>query len=273
LEKKIMKITLKKSDYFTPAFSTKDGASLQLKRGVRIDGDAHEIQLPKKLVPGTDYEIRYGRVTLRASVLNGIPNANAVGGFHVGLDGKIAVHSLWDILFRPNCMDPRGMVFVPSVGWVDIYLLNTNPAENGTSRAGKQIADGKSPIDGRPLNWWTAVHAFAQAGKTLLSKSEFAIAMEGSEEGKTCGSDPIQTGHAPGLKSIYGIEQATGCMWTWSREIEGLNGPWMYILGGGWDSAAPGPRRFNYGVPGGGWLGIGARGRCDHLIPGSEAKA
>ena len=126
----------------------------------------------------------------------------------------------------------------------------------------------------KSLTWWVATHQLAQFGKQLLSREEFAATMQGVEEGKNNGDDPCKTGHSPGLKSLYGIEQASGCMWTWSRDIEGLRGPWLFILGGRWNSGSAGPRRSYYSPPDFYWSDVAARGRCDHLWPDrSEAKA
>jgi len=271
---------LKKSDHSAPAFVVGKGGKLSVRPGVKVPAKtAKLVALPKKLIPGCDYGITLVKGEFKASRLPSLPSAEMLGGFHVGLDGVIAPHSIWDIEYRPSCPDPRGMVRIPGAGWVDIYLLNTEPQINGTSAAGKTIADGLSHVsmpDGetKPLTWWNAVTVLARYGKQLLSRPLFETAMQGVEEGKILGRDPETTGHSPGLKSIYGIEQATGCMWTWSSDIYNQNAPWMYILGGDWNSGAAGPRQSYYSYPGYYWTSIGARGRCDHLSPVlSEAKA
>jgi len=156
---------------------------------------------------------------------------------------------------------------------------SSDPGKNGTSKAGVEIADGWSNIlmpDGkrRALNFWVATHALALHGKQLLSCEEFTSVMQGVEEGKTCGNDPVNTEHVPGLKSNFGIEQATGCMYVWSRDIKDLDTPWIFLMGGYWSSVAAGPCRFLNVHPATGPNLVGARGRCDHLWPDlSEAKA
>ncbi len=271
-----MNMTLLKSNFLRPAFSTRDGKTLLIQHTGKI---RHILALPKKLTPGADYGISLSKGHLRAARLKRAPGKTVLGGFHVGLDGLIVRHSIWDRGFRPKCSDPRAMVFVPAVGWVDIYLLNDRPDLHGTSSAGKQIADRLDPPTFKGgeksgnLNWWTASAILAEHGKMLLSREEFTIAMEGVEQDKNNGVDPETTGHTPGLKSKYGIEQATGCMYVWTRDIN-PQGPWVYLAGGSWYSHVAGPRRFDDDDPGGYWYFFGARGRCDHLIPDpSEAKA
>lgn len=271
-----MKTTLLKFNYLQPAFTTTDGKTLATRKSGHI---RRARMLPKKFTPGADYGITMKDGLLRAAVLKRAPGKTILGGFHVGLDGLIVRHSIWDRGFRPKCADPRAMVFVPTVGWVDIYLLNDRPYLHGTSSAGKQIADRLDPPtfkDGEKasnLNWWTASAILAEHGKMLLSREEFTVAMEGVAEGKNNGVDPEKTGHSPGLKSKWGIEQATGCMYVWTRDIN-PQGPWVYLAGGYWASRVAGPRRFSDDVPGDFWDGFGARGRCDHLFPDpSEAKA
>ena len=275
-----MKKSLSKTVPFSPAFALEEN-QLRAIAGTSYGGYylPKMVALPKNLIPGTDYAIVLLKTALKAVKLTKAPPADALGGFHVGLDGLIAVHSIWDDQFRPRCADPRGMVFAGKYGWIDIYLLNTDPGKHGTSKSGVEIADGWSNIllpDGKPraLNFWVSTHALALHGKQLLSCEEFTAVMQGVEEGKTCKGDPKKTGHASGLKSALGIEQATGCMYVWSRDIKDVDAPWVYLMGGDWDSGAAGPRRFGDYHPDDASGYVGARGRCDHLWPDrSEAKA
>jgi hypothetical protein len=277
-----MKNLLKKCDHLSPAFFHVGGNFLDLVPGASVSGipkTTRQVVRPKRLTPGTDYAIIKDKAYLKAVKLTSEPKASAIGGFHVGLDGVIVNASIWDQLFRPRCPDPRGMVFAGKYGWIDIYLLNTDPGKHGTSAAGVEIADGWSNIilpdgKGRALNFWVATHALSLHGKQLLSCEEFTAVMQGVEEGKTCGDDPKKTGHVRGLKSAIGIEQATGCMYVWSRDIKDLDVPWIFLMSGAWTSDAAGPRRFDYNHPGSDYYAVGARGRCDHLFPDrSEAKA
>jgi len=262
------KTHITKGDIFSPFFAT-DGETITMNEG-SLDvgaGLRPSIELAT-LEPGADYYLQQvdGRILGIRAV--GLPVSGTLGGFHVGLDGKIVPGSIWDSQFRPAAADPRAMVFVGSF-WVDIYLLNTRPHTFGTSAAGQTIADGHSGIEvgetPQPLSWWVAVSILAKHGKQLLSKSEFFLMAQGVEDGKTAGNDPIVTGHAPGLKSRYGVEQATGCMWTWGRDAD-TGDTYVSVFGGDWVSFAAGPRRSDSSGPGGDWANIGARGRCDHLI-------
>jgi hypothetical protein len=245
-----MNITFK-ADIFTPAFEIETGG-IAIKPGVVFDsGDQTNpfVILPKKLAAGADYSIfeRDGDLVAETARIPG-----EVGGFHVGLDGAIVPASIWDTKFRPAAPDPRGMVFVSGVGWVDIYLT----ADDGTSRPGAKIA--------RDISWWDATALLAAQGKQLLSAGEFSVAAAGVTEGETCGERPDLTAHVDGLRSAVGLEQATGCMWTWTRDID--TDRCALLSGGYWGPSDAGPRRLNYGDASDSHDSIGARGRCDHLI-------
>jgi hypothetical protein len=284
-----MKI-LNKPDRFAPAFEIVHCASdagspckscgqpvasnrthLAIRKGVKLpDGPplSGSVELPSELTPGKSYSILASTAGLYVAPLSD----ESIGGFHVGHDGAIISNSIWDSNWRPKCPNPSGMVLVNGLFWVDIYLLNDDPESNGTSCCGVTIADGSNPptkmngIRTCGLNWWGASEVLALHGKQLLSVPEFTLAARGVEEGKNFGSDPKTTGHVPGLRSEWGLEQATGCMWTWSRDQQ-ENG-WCRVLGGDWNASDAGPRRLsNYSAINSSDY-IGARGRCDHLILG-----
>jgi hypothetical protein len=257
-----MKTILEKSSLFTPAFRLREKSTLLINAGTIVAGHPlpDTVVMPD-LALGRDYQIVANDDTVEAQLLDAPPTLSAIGGFHVGLDGEIAAHSIWDNNFRPKAQDPRGMVFAGSF-WVDIYLLNIEPRVNGTSSPNKCIADGASCS----LNWWKAVEILAEHGKQLLSMAEFSIMAAGVKEGKNCAIEPDHTGFVPQLKSGIGVEQATGCMWTWGSDFDPCGR--AIVMGGGWFSGAPGPRQFFNFDPDFGWNSIGARGRCDHLILG-----
>ncbi|NTA79548.1 hypothetical protein G6L13_03495 [Agrobacterium tumefaciens] len=112
-------------------------------------------------LPGRDYGVTINEYGLPiAEVLEGKPTAERYfGGFHFAPGGNatareggdnspaINPYSIWDIGFRPSCPDPRGMALVELLGgrllWVDIYLLDADHHEQGTSRAKAIIADGR----------------------------------------------------------------------------------------------------------------------------------
>ncbi len=251
-----MKTHIEKSDPFTPIFTLdRDNLTINPLHDSEDRPLPTNVQLPE-LRPGTDYEVTIIDGVAVATPLEGLP-AHSIGGFHVGLDGKIVPGSLWDVCFRPKARDPRGMVLVAGAFWADIYLLNTDP-QTGTSRANQPIA--------RNITWWDAVNTLAEHGKQPLSMAEFSLATSGVDEGKRAGDRPETTNHIAGLKSAAGLEQATGCMWVWGRDFD-PNG-YAIVLGGYWGSPVAGPRRFSGADPGGAWNSLGARGRCDHLILG-----
>jgi len=253
-----------KADSFSPLFATNNN-QLQVLPGTIIAGHAlpTSVKLPSDLKPGTDYGIVVEDGEVICHELNHAPVATHIGGFHVGLDGNIVGASIWDALFRPKAKDPRGMVLSGDC-WVDIYFLNVDPHKYGTSAAGVEIASA--------VNWWDAVATLSSHGKQLLSNAEFSVAMHGVELEKTAGEKPTSTGHIEGLRSACGIEQATGCLWTWCRDFDPSG--YASVMGGYWVSGSAGPRRLYGDDPDYGWYVIGARGRCDHLCPDqSEAKA
>ena len=258
-----------KADIFSPLF-TPHGNQLTIMPGTIYAGHAlpEEVTLPKALKPGSDFGIEVHDGNVIGTKLDSAPSASFIGGFHVGLDGQIVPQSIWDCKFRPKSPDPRGMVLIGDF-WADIYLLNVAPSKNGTSAALKEIATGTQKIALRgglePLTWWNAIAVLAGHGKQLLSMAEFSVATMGSTDGKTAGGKPEITGHIDGLKSHNGLEQATGCLWTWGRDFD-PSGGWAVVMGGYWNSDAAGPRRFALNHPDIGYDNVGARGRCDHLI-------
>ena len=259
-----------KADLFSPLFTTTNN-QLGIAAGTIYAGHylPENVPLPEKLWPGSDYAVGINDGNAIVEKIDRAPGIAFIGGFHVGLDGQIVPQSVWDCKFRPKARDPRGMVLVGDF-WVDIYLLNCHPAKHGTSSAGVDLATGTMSVvmpdsTHQPLTWWNAVAVLAAHGKQLMSMAEFSVATMGVTEGKAADDKPTKTGHISGLKSYNGLEQATGCMWTWGRDFD-PSGGWAVVMGGVWVSAAAGPRRFSHSLPAGDYLYVGARGRCDHLI-------
>jgi hypothetical protein len=247
-----MKIT-SKADIFSPAFEIETGG-LAIKPGVTFDVAVVNpfVLMPGTLAPGVDYSIHpHESGDLTASTA---PIPRAVGGFHVDSAGEIVPASIWDTKFRPACADPRGMVFVPGAGWVDIYLAG----EDGTSRLGAKLL--------RNVTWWDAVALLAKHGKQLLSVGEFSVAAAGVTENKTCDLRPEIAEHVEGLRSTAGLEQATGALYVWTRDID--SDKWVLLSGGNWDTSDAGPRRLSSGGADYSYDDVGARGRCDHLSLG-----
>ncbi|WAP68696.1 DUF2793 domain-containing protein [Jiella pelagia] len=248
-------------------------------------------------------------------------NSRKIGGFHyaaggnatgynTGGDGtaQINPHSLWDLRWRPACQDPRGMALVAGRFWCDIYLTGTNVDVDGSSRHGATIADGSSPpkvpamFGGNgtttygSFTWFEAAELLACVGKRLPTYADYVVAAFGTSEAASRGNDPVTTGLGttntgsinPDRKftSIWGIVQATGCLWTWGSDLaitsasgwsdsaEGRgqlsNPPCAQLLGGLWNlSAYAGSRAANWAFgPGFSASSVGARGQCDHVRGG-----
>jgi hypothetical protein len=209
------------------------------------------------------------------------------------------------------------MCLVADSFWADIYLLGVDHHINGTSRHGVTIADGGSPPkvptmfggDGSAtytLTQYAAAEIMSAHGKQLLSQSQFSAAAYGVKEAAQRGTDPVATGLGVNnagtsnadqkFTSKWGVIQATGCMWTWSREhsyraegadaaaitafswkgatsgrgsvySQGALGLVAARLGGPWvDGANCGSRASNWsGAPWVSYTHDGARGCSDHL--------
>lgn len=233
-----------------------------------------------------------------------VAGSRRIGGFHYAPGGNAAAmaggntvpqineYSLWDLKFRPACVDPRGMALVAGSFWTDIYLLGVDHHINGTSRFNVTIADHSSPpkvpllFGGNgtavysSLNWWEAAEVMQSHGKELLDIAEFGAAMYGTTEATSGTTDPVSTILRAAFTSKWGIMLATGSMWVWAREFGGPYGTAAYapngrgstynlsdaaVLGGGWVGAADsGSRasRWDF-APSYSNVSIGARGRSD----------
>jgi hypothetical protein len=268
---------------------------LTLKAGTRV-GDATfaadtPVTTQDDLEAGADYGVRIADGVPVAVKLDAVPGADFLGGFHFAPGGNaearsggntepaINPRSFWDQLYRPACVDPRGMTLVIAPGvaafWCDIYLLAADHIGFGTSRFGVEIADGstrpQNPKGKRyaKLDYAAAAEIVAQHGKQLLSYDEFRAAAFGVTEKSAIGSDPDVTGLDAPRTSRFGLMQATGNLWQWGHDGD-PDTPRASIFGGRWwDDGYAGSRRAGvaYDWPGGSSGSIGARGRCDHLQP------
>lgn len=307
-----------KADVMSPAFAP-TGAQLLTTQLLALTVGERIHQLPAgtavalpALVPGSDYAIyatRDGRLLadLNWSAPAGEPagSTRKVGGFHCALTGEIFPYSCWDLAWRPQAPDPRGMVCVNGLFWADIYLLGVNHHVDGTSRANVTIADGSSPPkipaayngDGSAaypnLTWFVAQDVLQSHGKRAPSWAEFSMLAFGVTEGTSVGADPITTKHDAPRRSRWGVEQAAGNLWVWGADIQGVTGEtaavsWQAITGGrgsvytGTTRAALLGALWSYGgssgsrsalwdnSPSGSSSNIGARGVCDHLRLSAE---
>ena len=269
------------------------------------------------LAAGTDYAIYQcsdGSIRADASFTapTGYTTANSrqIGGFHYAPGGNasgqaggnttpaINPYSVWDLKFRPRCVDPRGMALVAGRFWCDIYLTNTATDANGSSRYGLAICSvgvppkipaafgGNGSTAYGQFNWWDANEILASVGKRLLTTEEFQIAAYGTTEESSCGSDPGTTGLQGGTyTSKWGLFQATGVYWVFGHELGGpysaasytqstgsrgqfYEMPNVVVLGGsrvlGMGSGSRSSYWGNVAPVSDGT--IGARGCCDHLM-------
>lgn len=239
------------------------------------------------LTAGTDYAVYIcddGSVVADAnfSAPTGYTTTTSrkIGGFHYGLVGTtetvaggsfattgngmiwqqadvnnirgINQFSLWDLKFRPNCEDPRGMVLVAGKFWVDIYLCNNAPEANGTSKYNTGVASGtvlpKIPTmfggNGTTaysnMNWFAANEIAKAFGKRLMRHEEFVVSAFGVTENQSIGTGAVSTttgqalgsgsntiaftGRVAGYTSKWGLEQATGHHYTWGADSAGVQG-------------------------------------------------
>lgn len=226
------------------------------------------------------------------------PGGNATGQSGGNTTPAFNPYSLFDLTYRPNRKDWRGMATDPGeVVCGMIYMLNTEHIANGPSAYNKVIADGSSPpkiptqFGGTGSNSYgdltkfTAQEVLAAYQMRLPNYQEFAALTYGTTENQSIGTDQINTILNATYTSKCGIIQATGVMWVWGIEHGGgaAAAGWTsnnggrgqtyqmenaVIFGGNWDGGA------NCGSRASAWNNspsssgsvIGCRGVCDLLI-------
>ncbi len=320
-----------KADPTTVAFTKLTAGTAEIKAGTVVDVDgitisfatATAITMPA-LTAGTDYAIyACADGTLRADASFSAPsgyttaNSRKIGGFHYAPGGnatamaggnttpQINEYSFWDLKFKPNCPDPRGMALVAGGFWVDIYLTGVDAITNGTSKYNVAIADGASPpkipslFGGNgtttygTLTWFEAMELATAFGKRCLSQQEFMAAMYGTTEATQSGGTDVPTTGVTGtgatsawnvFTSKWGVVQATGCMWIWGLDRGGpygaaawnantegrgseYNAPNAVLLGGHRDNGASCGSRCSswYYVASFSFNSIGSRFSADHI--------
>ena len=268
--------------------ATASAIAIRAGTTVEIDGKpfAFESETPVslgELVAGKDYGVGIDALGgVFASALSDNPLSGPwIGGFHFAPGGNasersggdstpaINPYSVWDRDFRPACPDPRGMTLVDAKDghhfWADIYLLGVDHKENGTSRYGVEIADGRSLPR---LDFKIASEIVADHGKRLLTYDEFRTAAFGVTERSSADGDPKKTGLDAARTSKFGLMQASGNLWVWGTDGH-PDDPRPSIFGGAWFDGSLSGSRFarlggwgvdSYGV-------ISARGASDHLNP------
>ena len=322
---------LSKSNPFAPALSL-IGGTLNLLAGTRVAVGTTllhvtvntPVQMPA-LAAGTDYAVYAcadGKIVADAnfSAPTGYTSANSIkiGGFHYAPGGNasptaqtggnttpaINPCSIWDLKWRPACLDPRGMALHSMGVWGDAYFLNTASDVNGTSKYGATCATGaalpKVPAlyggDGvaseTDFSWHTAARILAAFGKRLPTQQEFSALTFGVTEATSVGPQTVTTGLDAPRTSAIGIMQATGNLWVWGQEAavdptSTTANAWFADTGGRGQSNIYGVGDLKRAIYGAYWSGgvdagsrasswsyapsvsyssIGARGVCDHLI-------
>jgi hypothetical protein len=179
------------------------------------------------IVGGYHY-IPSGRPT---AVNNGSPTAAA----------EILEFSIWDLTWKPECPDPRGMTCVDGRFWIDLYhcgstsYAGTDFSAVPSSKIGLTIADGGSPplipafyggngstayadVDSTSKGcWYDFCEVASSFGKRLPTMMEFQNAAFGAPEEGSRGTDPgtVQWERV----SKWGLAQATGTLWVWGSDL------------------------------------------------------
>ncbi|WP_294964557.1 hypothetical protein [Sulfurimonas sp.] len=263
---------------------------------IEVDGKQLSLNDSEKIVKtaGTDYYIHKNKKDSNfiISELKNLKMFKLIGGFHYGLipeDFKainnineksatkiagINHYSIWDKKHKPKC-NPEGMVFIPKLKiWVDIYLLNSEHKDNGTSKANTIIAAGddynsrKIPVDEKNLKGDVVDKIAKSHKKRSLTQKEFRKAMYGVKEGVSAeDKDDGTIKHIEDFTSRYGIEQATGVIWVWSKDKYNSQDNLRVLLGGTrvhGVNAGSRASHWNSFVWNSNWY-IGCRFACDHL--------
>lgn len=300
-ETSLIGISIQRRDQSAPVLAKYSRTEVFVKAGSTITTSecAHVFDtdtpvLIDDLIPGRDYGVGINDYGLPiAELLDNKPAARFFGGFHFAPGGNatgasggdtipaINPCSIWDRGFRPVAEDPRSMTLVhPKYGklfWVDIYPLGVNHHEQGTSRHGAIIADGRDlpmKLDGKgrykKLDYPTTVEILSGHGKRLLTAEEFFAAGYGVKERSSRNEEPTVTGSLDGNAASFisqcGMHDATGTMWQWGTDGH-PDDPRSSIFGGSWVSGEGAGSRFaalDY-WPGSSSGYVGARGASDHL--------
>lgn len=243
--------------------------------------------------PGTDYGVRIDAMgePFATPIVGPLDLSGVIAGFHyaptgnapallrTGGDGVPAISEFtcWDLDYRPDCPDPRGMFTIQLHGrivWIDAYPTAAEHLVAGTSVYGAVVADGDD-LPAKPgggtyevFDYATAKEVLAFHGKQLLGAEEFFAAADGVVERASRGRDPEKAGSGNDWRftSRRGAIDITGSWWQWGTDGH-PDDPRPSLFGGSWDSGDDaGSRRAGLGC----WAGdsgewLGARGRSDHV--------
>lgn len=225
----------------------------------------------------------------------GATGGSIVGGYHYVPSGRptafnsgsptaaaeILEFSIWDLTWRPECPDPRGMTCVDGRFWCDLYLCGstsyagTDFSAVPSSKIGLTIADNSSPplIPGfyggngstayatnagnSPGSWYNFTEVAHSFGKRLMFSWEFQAAAFGAPEAGSRGSDPGTVIWE--RQSKWGLAQATGTLTVWGIDRVGIyaSGVTNTNTGGRGTEYADAPRVVQLG---GYWLSTTASG-------------
>jgi len=311
-----------KADPTTVAFTKTGAGTVSVKAGTSVSVFGAPLRFPTAtavvmptLTAGTDYAI-YACTdgTIRADANFSAPtgyttaNTRKIGGFHYAPGGHsgspgggnttpgIWATSFWDLKFKPNCPDPRGMEFFSNT-WMDMYITNTDAITLGSSAYNVTMADGSSPPK-VPLafggngtttygsyTWFEAAELAMAMGKRLPTQREFMAHAYGTTEASSIGTDQVNTILNAAYTSAAGLFQATGVLhiWgddrggpaaaaSWNANTEGrgseYNAPNASLLGGDWGAGSPAGSRCSLWSVAASYslYSIGSRFACDHLI-------
>lgn len=309
----------RKADQSIVAF-TKTGAGsaitsstlyIEINGVIKTIANGTSITMPT-FASGTDYAIwAKPDGTLEATSNHTSPpvaNSRKIGGFHYAPGGnataqsggnttpQINEYSFWDLKFRPNCADPRGMTLVAGGFWMDIYLTGVDAITNGSSKYNVTMADGSSPPKIPTLfggngsttygsyTWFEAMELATAFGKRCPTQQEFMSAAYGTTEASSIGTDQGSTILNAAYTSKWGVIQSTGVLWVWSRDRGGpfagaswnantegrgseYNAPNAALLGGVWVNSSNSGSRCSdwYGAASFSSGSVGSRFCCDHL--------
>jgi hypothetical protein len=285
-----------------PLFTKTAATTISVVAGAVLNGTiyaaATAVTMPGSFTNNTDYAIwqnpTTGALVADASFVTapaGATGGSVVGGFHYIPSGRptafdngsptaaaeILEYSIWDLTWRPECPDPRGMTCVDGRFWCDLYLCGSTSYAGTTfsavpsSKIGLTIADNSSPPlipgfyggDGstaysltggnNPGSWYNFTEVAHSFGKRLMFSWEFQAAAFGAPEAGSRGSDPGTVIWE--RESKWGLAQATGTLWTWAIERVGIytsgtntntggrgteyaDAPRALRLGGSWSAVA-----------------------------------
>lgn len=225
-------------------------------------------------------------------------NSRKIGGAHLGryrtqsqtlitdvLATKVLPNSVWDLVHRPACSDPTGMIQVHGGLWADIYLSSENGAAYPDTIPLSRY--GATPLTGAEGWSYLDFPALARrAGKRIMRYAEFLQIAEGVPAGSTNAGARILTGGVgfafPGgtpstptypWVSFLGADQPSGNIWqTCADYFDNYNAGtyvWQDVSAGKSPGVSKGSLYQQSGkqlVAGGNWsYGTVAGARCAYL--------